>query len=73
MNKDEIEDKLKERRIHKRDRGSGFEDPSHYTPWNLFLPRLKPFVPSSKLYEKGFSALDILELLENHKFLENIK
>jgi Cdc6-like AAA superfamily ATPase len=27
---------------------------------------------SSKLYEKGYSALDILELLEKHKFLENI-
>ena len=37
----EIEDKLKERRLHKR-----VEDVSHYTPWNLFLPRLKPFIPS---------------------------
>lgn len=37
----EIEDKLKERRLHKR-----IEDVSHYTPWNLFLPRLKPFRPS---------------------------
>jgi len=27
---------------------------------------------STKLYEKGYSALDILELLEKHKFLENI-
>ena len=26
---------------------------------------------SSKLYEKGYSGLDILELLENHKFMEN--
>jgi len=37
----EIDDKLKERRLHKRE-----EDVSHYTPWNLFLPRLKPFRPS---------------------------
>ena len=25
----------------------------------------------SKLYEKAYSGLDILNLLENHKFLEN--
>jgi hypothetical protein len=36
----EIEDKLKERRKNKR-----VEDISQYTPWTLFLPRLKPFVP----------------------------
>ena len=36
----EVEDKLRERRLHKRE-----EDVSLYTPWTLFLPRLKPFKP----------------------------
>jgi hypothetical protein len=37
----EIRDKLEYRRLHKID-----EDVSNYTPWSLFLPRLKPFIPS---------------------------
>ena len=36
----EIKDKLDERRLHKTE-----EDISNYTPWTLFLPRLKPFRP----------------------------
>ena len=29
-------------------------------------------VDDSKLYEKAYSGLDILNLLENHKFLEHV-
>ena len=36
----EIEDKLREKRLHHKE-----EDVSLYTPWTLFLPRLKPFKP----------------------------
>jgi hypothetical protein len=37
----EIEEKLNERKLHLVE-----EDISRYTPWTLFLPRLKPFRPS---------------------------
>jgi len=37
----EIKDKLEYRRLHKKE-----EDISNYTPWILFLPRLKSFIPS---------------------------
>ncbi len=36
----EIEDKLREKRLYHKE-----EDVSLYTPWRLFLPRLKPFKP----------------------------
>jgi hypothetical protein len=36
----EIEDKLREKRLYHKE-----EDVSLYTPWTLFLPRLKPFRP----------------------------
>jgi DNA polymerase III delta prime subunit len=37
---------------------------------NISLEELMAFC--SKLYEKGFSALDVLTLLENNKFLDNM-
>jgi hypothetical protein len=36
----EIQDKLREKRLYHKE-----EDVSLYTPWTLFLPRLKPFRP----------------------------
>ena len=60
----EIEEKLRERRLHVVE-----EDVSRYTPWTLFLPRLKAFRPVvfEDIGQSNYDKIYYISFLIQHK------